>query len=502
MKINNYWNLGVVLLLIAITGCSPKEKENKKPNLLFIITDDQGYSDFSAYGGSPDAQTPNLDRIAQNGVRFTNAYVSMSICSPSRCGILTGRQQQRWGVYSYASSLPKEEITLAEQLKDAGYKTGMVGKSHYGNYGGPKGDGFPLNHGFDEFFGKEGGTIDYIRHTAQSREKFTKNMADHLGIGPFYSNDSLIDQHGYSTDLITNKALSFIDKNKNDPFFLMVSYNEVHLFTHQLPDTALTRLGLEKVPDWDPEKGTWGEYLEWYVNTVKPNTPDGRKRYLWHLAQLDNSVGKIMNKLESHKLTDNTLIVYVSDNGGSPRTYAENFPLRGNKYILEEGGIRVPMLMSWPGKIKSGEIYDPMVSALDIFPTVHNLLGLTMPTDREYDGVNLIPFLSGENVDNPHQSLCWTGFSLQGKPQIYEDSNSAIARHDQTIHGDMNGWAIREGKWKLRYEGSYNNYCLYDISTDIGEKNNVAAKHPELVKQLTQKFNKWHDHIKPKKEDK
>lgn len=484
-----------VLSLCLVLGCKFQEKEIQQPNVILIITDDQGYGDFGAYGGVADVKTPNLDNLAESGVRFTNAYVTMSICSPSRCAILTGRQQQRWGVYNYSASLPQKEITLAEQLKNAGYRNGIVGKSHYGGYGGHKSGEFPLNHGYDEFYGKEGGTMDFIRHTAQDREKFTAKMANHLGIGPFYDNDSLIDQQGYSTDLITSKALSFIDKNKENPFFLTVSYNEVHLFTHQLPDTALARLGLEKVPDWNPEKGTWDEYLEWYVDAVKPNTPDGRKRYLWHLDQLDNSVGEIIDKLQTDKLIENTIIVYISDNGGSPRTYADNFPLRGNKYILEEGGIRVPMLMSWPGKIEAGKVYEPMVSALDIFPTVHKLLGMDMPDDREYDGVNLMPFLNEENEGIPHRNLCWTGFAMKGKPKKFKDPNSLAARYQRTFHGDQNGWAIREGKWKLRFEGSYNNFCLYDLETDIGEINNLADKHPEIVNQLTEKFNAWHKNI-------
>lgn len=485
--------------LMLFPGChcqKDKLQQSEKPNILLIITDDQGYGDFSAYGGTSDAQTPQLDLLAESGVRFTNAYVSMSVCSPSRMAILTGRQQQRWGVYNFGARFPESEVTLAEQLKKHGYQTGMVGKSHYGPVKGPGEPEFPTSHGFDYFFGKEGGTMDYIRHKASDREGFTERMANHLGIGPFWENDKKVDMQGYSTDIIVEKSLEYIDNHKDNPFFLTVSFNAVHLFTHQIPEPDLKTLGIDKVPDWDPATGDWDEYLEWYVNTVRPNTPQGRQRYLYHLNKLDDAIGALTNKLKATGLDENTIVIFISDNGGSPRTYADNTPLKGNKYILEEGGIRVPFVMSWPGHLPTGKVYEQTVSGMDIFPTLHAALDMDLPEGKNMDGINLLPYLAGENSANPHEFLFWTGFHLKGKPRVYDDPNGPLARHDKTYYGDETGWAVRYQNWKLRYYGRTDEYGLFDLTNDISESNNLAGDYPELVEMMTQRFVEWHSEIK------
>ncbi|MCW3806651.1 sulfatase family protein [Plebeiibacterium marinum] len=487
---------GILALHIMSCHTIKKENTNKQPNVLLIITDDQGYGDFGAYGGAKDAHTPNLNKLASNGVRFSDAYVSMSVCSPSRMAILTGRQQQRWGVYNFGARFPQSEITLAEQLKAKGYHTGMVGKSHYGPTSGPGEPEFPTSHGFDYFFGKEGGTMDYLRHKEEHRKGYSTKMANHLGVGPFWENDKKVDMEGYSTDIILEKSLQYIDNHKKDPFFLLVSFNAVHLFTHQIPEADLKAMGIEKVPDWDPSTGDWDQYLEWYVNTVKPNTPQGRKRYLYHLSKLDNAIGQLSAKLKKEGLDENTIVMFISDNGGSPRTYADNTPLKGNKYILEEGGIRVPFVMSWPGNINQGQVYTKPVSGMDIFPTLHSALGVDLPANTPIDGVNLLPYLTGDNKAKPHEWLFWTGFSLKGKPYEYDDPNSPLARHDKSYNGDNTGWAVRYKNWKLRYYGRSDEYALFDINNDISETNNMAAQHPELVKEMTQQFFKWHETIK------
>lgn len=485
-----------ILMLLFSYGCqSSEKKEAQKPNIVLIVTDDQGYGDFSAYGGSADAQTPHLDELASKGTRFSNAYVSMSVCSPSRMAMLTGRQQQRWGVYNFGANFPESEITLAEQLRANGYQTGMVGKTHYGPVTGPGHKGFPTSHGFDYFFGKEGGTMDYIRHKASDREGYTTKMANHLGVGPFWDNDQQVDMQGYSTDIILDKSLQYIDKHKEEPFFLMVSFNAVHLFTHQIPDEDLKLMGIDKVPDWDPATGDWDEYLEWYVNTVRPNTPEGRQRYLYHLNKLDAAVGALTNKLKKEKLDENTIVLFISDNGGSPRTYAENFPLKGNKYILEEGGIRVPFVISWPGHLPEGKIYDKTVSGMDIFPTIHDAVNIELP-QKHFDGKNLIPYITEENTDNPHEWLFWTGFHLKGEPLVYDDPNGALARHDRTYNGDNTGWAVRYQNWKLRYQGRSDKYELYNLDEDISERHDLSDQHPELVKKMTKRFFEWHNDIK------
>ncbi|MBS2213095.1 sulfatase-like hydrolase/transferase [Carboxylicivirga mesophila] len=489
--------IGATLSLLGACSHGTSNSHNKQqPNVLFIITDDQGYGDFSAYGGASDAHTPHLDELAQKGIRFTNAYVSMSVCSPSRMAMLTGRQQQRWGVYNFGAQLPESEITLAEQLKEQGYQTGMVGKSHYGPVKGPGVPEFPTSHGFDYYFGKEGGTMDYLRHKAGDREGFTEKMANHLGIGPFWENDKQVDMEGYSTDIILDKSLQYIEEHKHHPFFLMVSFNAVHLFTHQIPDEDLKLMGIDKVPDWDPATGDWDEYLEWYVNTVKPHTPQGRQRYLYHLNKLDDAIGTITAKLKDEGLDENTIVVFISDNGGSPRTYADNTPLKGNKYILEEGGIRVPFVLSWPGHLPQGKVFNQTVSGMDIFPTLHAALDMPLPANTAMDGVNLMPYLLGKDDSNPHEWLFWTGFHLKGKPRTYDDPNSALARHDKTYYGDETGWAVRYQNWKLRYYGRADSYGLFDLTNDYSEEYNLAADHPELVEQMKQRFFEWNEKIK------
>lgn len=491
--------LAGILMLLLISGCQntqDKKEQKVKPNVLLIITDDQGYGDFSAYGGTADAKTPHLDQLASQGIRFTNAYASMSICSPARMAILTGRQQQRWGIYNYGAHFPESEITLAEQLKAKGYHTGIVGKAHYGPVSGPGNSEFPTAHGFEYFFGKEGGTMDYLRHKAADREGFTTKMANHLGIGPFWENDQPVDMEGYSTDIILDKSLEFIDNNKDKPFFLMASFNAVHLFIHQIPEEVLDSLGIEEVPDWDPSTGDWDEYLEWYVNTVRPNTPEGRQRYLYHLNKLDKAIGSLTKKLKQEGLDENTIVIFMSDNGGSPRTYADNTPLRGNKYILEEGGIRVPFIISWPEHIPQNTVYELTVSGMDIFPTLHAALDIELPDSTTIDGINLMPYITGENTENPHEWLFWTGFHLKGEPYVYDDPNSALARHDKTYNGDNTGWSVRYKNWKLRYYGRSDEYGLFDLDSDIGEKNNLTNEHPELVEKMTNKFFEWHKEIK------
>lgn len=483
-----------VLLLMFLYNAGHAKSTNDRPNVLLIITDDQGYADFGAYSKLKDVRTPEMDKLADSGVRFTNAYVTMSICSPSRLGIMTGRQQQRWGVYNYGAKFPEREVTLAEQLHDQGYRTGMVGKTHYGPYTGPGTHEFPTGHGFEYFFGKEGGTMDYLRHTQAERDIYTKQMADHLGIGPFWENDEQVEVQGYSTDIILEKSLDYIDQHKNEPFFLTVSFNAVHLFTHQIPEQDLKAMGIDKVADWDPDKGTWDEYLEWYVNTVYPETPEGRQRYLYHLEKLDDAVGGLIDKLKKEGLYENTIIVYISDNGGSPRTYSSNFPLKGNKYILEEGGIRVPFVISWPEKLKGGKVYKETVMATDIFPTIHAALGIDLP-EREMDGIDLFPYLEGENKEAPHEWAFWTGFSMKGKPRTYADANGIRARHDRTLGGDQTGWAVRYQDWKLRYFGTTGEYGLYNLKKDIGEKKNLVKKYPELKEQMEARFMEWHKSI-------
>ena len=285
------FSLFLFTLFFSSCHTSKKQEVPPKPNIIIIVSDDQGYGDFSAYGGAPDVHTPHMDTLAKRGVRFTYAYAPSTISSISRCGLLTGRYPQRWGSFDGSNAhLPDEEITLAEQLKNHGYVTAIYGKSFYGKANGPNDPNFPLNHGFQEFYGREGEIIDYVRHKKRDRRRYPDEMADYLGVGPWYENDSLADQQGYSTDLITDRALSFIDHHQNTPFFLMVSYNAVQQFIHQMTDEQLKQERMEKVPEWMPKKKTWEDYQEWYKKIVGSNTLQGRLMYLFHLQKIDESI--------------------------------------------------------------------------------------------------------------------------------------------------------------------------------------------------------------------
>jgi arylsulfatase B len=468
---------------------------NSKPNIVLILADDLGYGDCSAYTQhAKDVDTPNIDELADNGILFTQGYVTAQICSPSRAGLLTGRYQQRWGVHTYTNAaFPHEELTIAEYLRDKGYATALFGKSHLGQADDIMSPEYPLRHGFERFVGRTGGMIDYLKHSFEDQMKYPKPLNVYWGFGPWYFDNSVKEVEGYTTDIITNEAIQFIDKNKKSPFFLMMGYTEVHAWTHQIPDTALTRLGIEKIEDWNPEKE---EALEWVVRDgIGPYMADGRTRLLWHLAQLDKSVGKIISKLRENEVLENTIIIFLSDNGSTKRISGNNGPLKGGKYLLEEGGIRVPYIISFPQELPSGVNYKSMVSSMDIFPTLCNLTGLGEPEDVNFDGKDLVPFLKGNNAGQPHDELYWTGLSFSASNPSFENMNSKEAKSYYSVGGDDSGWAVRKNNFKLRYFGRTDEYKLYDLDNDIGEQHDLSKKLPDITQQLKKRYREWHSEM-------
>ncbi len=476
---------------------SQKASENtdvNRPNILLLIADDLGYGDCSAYPNhEPDAKTPNIEKLAQRSVLFTQGYVTSPICSPSRLGILTGRYHQRWGTHTYTNAnLPNDETTLAEYLKSKGYKTALFGKSHVGQAEGIMEREFPRRHGYENFVGRTGGMIDFLTHTFEDQAKYPKPLNVFWGFGPWYFNDSVKEVEGYTTDILTDQATQFIQGNKTSPFFLTMGYTEVHAWTHQIPDTALVRLEINKIENWDPKKE---KALEWVVRDgLGQYMENGRTRLLWHLSQLDSSVGKIINTLEEEKLMDNTIIVFLSDNGATDRTAGKNTPLSGGKYLLEEGGLRVPFMISFPSKLQSGSVYNKAVSSMDIFPTIMGLCNDTTEiTSSHFDGKNLVPFLNGEDTAVPHETLYWTGLSLSGSIPKFEDMESTEAKSYHSVGGDDSGWAIRDNDYKLRYFGRTKELKLFNLKNDIEESNDLSKSLPETVKRLKNKYYKWHN---------
>lgn len=400
---------------------------DNKPNIIVIVSDDQGYAELGCQG-CKDTPTPNIDSIAKNGVRFTNGYVSCPVCSPTRAGLLTGRYQQRFGhefnpgpanVADTQFGLPLTETTLAARLKTAGYKTGIVGKWHLG-YNEPY---WPINRGFDEFFGFLGGAHQYFGEGKEARNRIMRGKEP-------------VEEKEYLTDAFAREAVSFINRHSKEKFFLYLAFNAVHS------------------PLQAPEK---------YLSRFSSITDKKRRTFAAMLSAMDDAVGKVLDALRKNKIEENTLIFFISDNGGPTlNTTSRNDPLRGYKGQVYEGGIRVPYLVQWKGVIPAGKVYDKPVISLDIAPTACAVAG-TDTKGAKFDGVNLLPFLTGKSKDNPHDVLYWR-FGAQS--------------------------AIRKGNWKLvKLEDGYTE--LYNLEEDIGEKNNLNSKNQEKVKELSDLLAKW-----------
>ena len=459
----------------------------KAPNIILIISDDQGYADIGCAGTAKDVSTPNLDRLASRGIRFTNGYATSPVCSPSRAGLLTGCYQERFGVYYFGGKgmCDPNYKTLGDVCKEAGYATGYLGKFHYGgdNVHVPGNHNFPTQHGFDYFYGFAGGRKHYLIHNAEEQKKHLQAIEKHstwkqsLMKDAFWVNDKKVDQEGFSTELLGTEARKFINKNKDNKFFLTLAFNAVHNFAHQLPKEYLEKHNLPGYHDWDPEKE---EYYEWYKKGRNPNDPFGRAYYLGQLYYLDKEVGKLLDYLTEMGLQENTVIIYVSDNGGSVTDFANNGSLRGGKYTLYEGGIRTHFMASWPGKFLEKKTLPNVVSHMDILPTICALTGAKNP--GSLDGVDLSPLLTGKDMGIHHETLVW----------------------DTKIQT-----AVKDGKWKYRMANSEKDTqlelmelelgeYLYDLENDPGEKVNLIEKYPDVAKQLKEKYAQWKKYVETK----
>jgi len=405
-----------------------QNKKSQRPNVLLILTDDQGYADASFQKYHPaEISTPAIDQLAKSAVKFTNGYVSAYVCAPSRAGLLTGRYQQRSGFYRAPDSrqgLPLSEKLLPEVLEKNGYKTGIFGKWHLGL----ERPYYPTSRGFDSFYGFLGhGGHDY----------FDLNCSPGNEQTCIYRNDKPINDTGYLTDNLAREACNFIEDNtkSNAPFFLYLPFNAVHM------------------PLEAPEK-----------DIAKYNTGDkDRDIQVAMIHRMDLAIGKVVEKLKETGVYDNTLIFFLTDNGGARVSKAVNTPLRDYKHSVYEGGIRVPFFISWPGKLTPGTCDEPVI-ALDIMPTIFAALGIDLPSDRIYDGHNIFPILNGKQKTPLHETLCW-------------DGNDGI-------------WAIRQGKWKLLYN-KQKMLELYDLSTDISETTDLSKKYPQTVDKLKTEFKAW-----------
>ena len=398
-----------------------------RPNIVVIVSDDQGYADVSYNPHSPpEVSTPHIDALAAESVICTSGYASGHVCSPTRAGLMTGRYQQRFGIYTAGeggSGMPLDEKWIPMFMGEAGYVSGAYGKWHLGL----DMSRHPMNRGFDEFYGFMGrGAHPYFDHSDPDHPIFK-------GLEP------VIDEEGYLTTRITEEAVDFIDRRKEEPFFLYVAYNAVHS------------------PAEAPEED------------IKPLTDDPlRNTLMAMLRHLDNGVGEIVGKLKEEKLFDNTLLFYLSDNGGAGAMNANNDPLRGFKQQDYEGGIRVPFIVSWPRQLKGGTTCDVPLWSNDILPTILSATGQQLPTEKPLDGVDMIPALMGR-TDKLHDNLFWSSAGQRAQ------------------------WAIRSGNWKL--VTVKDQIELFDLESDIGETNDLKAEHPEMVESLTKKYDAWLDEM-------
>ena len=359
--------------IILIFGCisillSCSSKTDSKPNVIIILADDAGYSDFG-FMGSDEIKTPNLDQLALDGVTFNNAYVSASVCSPSRAGLLTGMYQQRFGHEcnldsDVNNSFDPNQITIAEALKTEGYSTGLIGKWHLGD----KKQNHPLNNGFDYFWGFISGARNYFYDPNEVNRNSIRNVVENYSQTKF---------DGYLTDVLGDKAISFIDKNyqSNNPFFLFLSFNAPHTPMHAKKEV------LEKFKD------------------------NPRKVYASMMWSMDEAIGNVIKSLKENNQYDNTIIYFLSDNGAAMSNDASPFPFKGWKGNQYEGGIKTPMIMTWKNKIKSNTQFDGFISALDIFKTSLEVSNVNKDLMIKADGKNIMNHLNDNTIIN--ENLFW-----------------------------------------------------------------------------------------------
>ncbi len=432
-------HLTYFFLLLGMISCSINEEQ--PPNVIVIISDDQGYADVG-FHGSEEIFTPNIDRIANNGVIFSEGYVSYAVCSPSRAGLITGKYQNRFGYTRNILLAPKDstmglpltEQTLPDVLRKANYKTKAIGKWHLGAHESL----VPERRGFDEFFGFIIGGHRYFPEdlTINDLTEARRQMDGY--ITRIYDNGNRIDTKKYLTEELSDNAVKFIEDNSDNPFFLYLSYNAPHT------PLQATKKDLERNMHIEVEK---------------------RRIYAAMVSSMDDGIGLILDKLEEKKITDNTIVIFFSDNGGVEwYNFSDNGVLRGIKGDFFEGGIRVPFTMQWPKKIKPGITYDKPIIALDVFATVASAASAEKYIKNNIDGVDLLPYLTGDKFGLPHEYLYW-----------------------QNPDKDID--VVRDERYK--YLRIKNDEYIFDLKNDISEETNIINSSKPIYDRLKSQFKEW-----------
>ena len=436
---------GITSATFALTGCSNAlaKTANKKPNIILIFADDLGYADVG-YHGCKDISTPNIDSIARNGAQFSTAYVTAPICGPSRAGLLTGRYQQRFGFEDNPApwafcqgpntriGIPLTERTIGERMQSLGYNTAFIGKHHSGQ----NPDNNPVNRGFDFFFGFDNGASEYFFHEYKQKtpERLRRNL------------ETVKHEPEYYTDAFGREAVKFIDRNKDNPFFLYIPFNAPH--------------GPMQAPE---------ALLEKYKHIRNKD----RRKLVAMMDAVDTNIGKVFRKVEEYGLSENTMIIFTSDNGGAEErsNFSYNRPLRDRKGRLYDGGIRVPFCIQWKNRIAANQKFDFPVSTLDIMPTVINAADSEVKNSWKLDGIDLAPYLTQMKNKPDNRYLYWR---------------------------NLYAWAIRDNGWKLVMPNNRRGKFkpeLYNISKDIAEVHNVFEKHPDVAARLQKQWEKWSDSL-------
>lgn len=444
--------IGSSTITLAISGCTANfqrpsgKKPADKPNVILIYIDDPGTLDANCYG-TDYLHTPNIDSLAKSGIRFTQAYAH-TVCCPSRAGVLTGRYPQRAGVGDWCTNFPSdnnrghpiegmpiEEVTLADVLKKAGYRTALFGKWHLGGKEGY----WPNDQGFDEFFGHLSGGIDAYTH------KYVKGAnAPH----DLYRNGKEVFEDGkYFPDLLVRETNRFLEANRDNPFFLYLAFDMVHT-PHQ--------------PDPEIEKR--------YEHLSQPH-----RKYRAYLSTLDDRIGRVLATLSKKGLLNNTMVIFQGDNGHANRMGGNAGKWRGAKGSLLEAGIRVPTIISFPHRIPEGQVRDQVITNMDFFPTILKMCNLTLP-DRKIDGKDILPVLRSATASSPHKVLHWQ-WPIWGS--------------------DKQQWVVREGDWKLIVNGldasgsKLESPFLAFLADDKPEYKNYADENPDVVDRLTKLHAEW-----------
>ena len=420
------------------TSCSRKQvsfsRKQKPPNIVLIFSDDQGIGDVGLYGS--EISTPNIDKIGIEGIKFNNFYVALPVCTPSRYSLLTGRYPYR-AHEAYQGALmpqepahsklhlPKDEVTIAQALKGAGYRTALIGKWHLGHgsieYG-------PNSYGFDEFYGFLPGCIDYNLHSYESTPAW-------------YRNKELVDEKGYATDLLTDEAIKFVTGNKDKPFFLYLAYNAPHY--GRCPDGKF----MQSPPEYPglPEKA------------------NDRKVYAATVENMDKGIGKLLSTLEQLRLEEDTIVIFLCDNGGDYRYGGSNKPYKGQKGGIWEGGIKTPCVIRWKGKIEPNQQRNQVCISLDFFKTLTHWAGARLP-NRQLDGIDLNDIIMND-AKAPQRYLF---FKRKPTRQI----------------------AVRDSKWKYLQDADGTEY-LFDMTKDPYEENNFIAENREQAAKMKAAYEKF-----------